>query len=376
MPVRRSLKDQVHATPRRVSFVAFAGGDRAAIKSSLDLKRAGDLRVDALEALCLDPSAESIPTRRRKRDVLAQGRIRGLIRPDAQSVLPIVHGVGIDRDPGSRPIGDQLPAFQRLVDSNPPFLRSLTGSLEPEEAWQSVRNNSMPEIMVSHPFRRCAISPTFIPVLPHSIASLFYREGVGHVNWQHRCKFGGTAPFPLRISLCKINCELVIESNLRVPPKMPDLILPATVIGSWSFPGWFEKFAVDVKQNPDQFGPADRDEAVRDAVRLAIDDQLQAGLDRITDGEMQRVDFNLGFYEYLRGIEPIPHARRWGRPPRSARSSTRPSTRCAHHLDWGSLPSIAGSANHDRADQGAGPWARSHSRAASIAATSTTVARQ
>ena len=68
--------------------------------------------------------------------------------------------------------------------------------------------------------------------------------------------------------------------------------IPATVIGSWSFPGWFEKFAADVKAEPERFGTADREEAVRDAVRLAIDDQLRAGLDRITDGEVQRVDFN------------------------------------------------------------------------------------
>ena len=51
--------------------------------------------------------------------------------------------------------------------------------------------------------------------------------------------------------------------------------------------------------HPELFGPVDREEAVRDAVRLAIDDQVRAGLDRITDGEMQRVDFNLGFYDYL-----------------------------------------------------------------------------
>ncbi len=56
--------------------------------------------------------------------------------------------------------------------------------------------------------------------------------------------------------------------------------------------------------HPDLFGPVDREEAVRDAVRLAIDDQLRAGLDRISDGEMQRVDFNLGFYEYLGGLKP------------------------------------------------------------------------
>jgi 5-methyltetrahydropteroyltriglutamate--homocysteine methyltransferase len=104
---------------------------------------------------------------------------------------------------------------------------------------------------------------------------------------------------------------------------MSDIIIPATVIGSWSFPGWFEKFIADVKAHPELFGPADREEAVRDAVRLAVDDQLRAGLDRITDGEMQRVDFNLGFYEYLRGINPMPRARHWGAPAHDQRDRYR-----------------------------------------------------
>ncbi len=104
---------------------------------------------------------------------------------------------------------------------------------------------------------------------------------------------------------------------------MAEDLIPATVIGSWSFPGWFEKFIADVKAQPDLFGPADRDEAVRDAVRLAIDDQLRAGLDRITDGEMQRVDFNLGFYEYLGGLEPIPRTAAGAPGARSARPLSR-----------------------------------------------------
>jgi len=104
---------------------------------------------------------------------------------------------------------------------------------------------------------------------------------------------------------------------------MAEHLIPVTVIGSWSFPGWFEKFDADVKAHPDLFGPADRDEAVRDAVRLAVDDQLRAGLDRITDGEMQRVDFNLGFYQYLKGLEPIPTSRRWGAPAHDQRDKFR-----------------------------------------------------
>ncbi len=97
-------------------------------------------------------------------------------------------------------------------------------------------------------------------------------------------------------------------------------ILPATVIGSWSFPGWYVKFCEDVARHPDLFGADDRAEAIRDATRLAIDDQLKAGADIISDGEMQRVDFNLGFYDYLHGTQTQPAARRWGAPAHDQRS--------------------------------------------------------
>jgi 5-methyltetrahydropteroyltriglutamate--homocysteine methyltransferase len=97
-------------------------------------------------------------------------------------------------------------------------------------------------------------------------------------------------------------------------------ILPATVIGSWSFPGWYVKFCEDVARHPELFGQDDRDEAVCDAVRLAIDDQMRAGADIVTDGEMQRVDFNLGFYDYLEGLQPLPSGRRWGPPAHDQRS--------------------------------------------------------
>jgi 5-methyltetrahydropteroyltriglutamate--homocysteine methyltransferase len=104
---------------------------------------------------------------------------------------------------------------------------------------------------------------------------------------------------------------------------MPRPLIPATVIGSWSFPGWYEAFIADVTAHPEKYGPADRDEAVRDAVRLAIDDQVRAGLDRITDGEMQRVDFNLGFYSHIAGVEPLPRGRLWGPPAHDQRDRHR-----------------------------------------------------
>jgi 5-methyltetrahydropteroyltriglutamate--homocysteine methyltransferase len=102
---------------------------------------------------------------------------------------------------------------------------------------------------------------------------------------------------------------------------MSDLpLIPATVIGSWSFPGWYAHFCEEVRLHPERFGTEDREEAVRDAVRLAVDDQLQAGADLITDGEMQRVDFNLGFYDYLEGLKPLPPPRLWGPPAHDQRS--------------------------------------------------------
>jgi 5-methyltetrahydropteroyltriglutamate--homocysteine methyltransferase len=97
-------------------------------------------------------------------------------------------------------------------------------------------------------------------------------------------------------------------------------LIPATVIGSWSFPGWYAKLCEDVVRQPEVFGPEDREEALRDAVRLAVADQLAAGADLITDGEMQRVDFNLGFYGRLSGLQPLPQGRRWGSPAHDQRS--------------------------------------------------------
>ena len=96
-------------------------------------------------------------------------------------------------------------------------------------------------------------------------------------------------------------------------------LIPTTVIGSWSFPGWFDWITKAWSSDPDLTGAADRAELIRDAVRLAVSDQIECGLDRITDGEMQRVDFNLGFYSYLLGIEPLPKWRKLGAPAHDQR---------------------------------------------------------
>jgi len=97
-------------------------------------------------------------------------------------------------------------------------------------------------------------------------------------------------------------------------------ILPATIIGCWSFPGWYARFCDEAARDPDLYGPHDREEALLDAVRLAVDDQRLAGADILTDGEMARVDFNLGFYDFLSGLDPLPQGRLWGPPAHDQRA--------------------------------------------------------
>jgi len=75
--------------------------------------------------------------------------------------------------------------------------------------------------------------------------------------------------------------------------------LRTTVIGSYPFPAWLE-FATN---NLEIFGKKDREELINDAVCIAMQDQIHAGLDVITDGEQTRLDFNLSFYGFLEGIE-------------------------------------------------------------------------
>src|SRR5687767_11303559 len=97
---------------------------------------------------------------------------------------------------------------------------------------------------------------------------------------------------------------------------MKERPLRTTVIGSYPFPSWLE-FAC---QHLNQFGEADREEMIQDAVRIAVSDQTDAGLDVITDGEQTRLDFNLSFYGFLEGLElESASPRRFGPPAHDQR---------------------------------------------------------
>jgi len=97
---------------------------------------------------------------------------------------------------------------------------------------------------------------------------------------------------------------------------MQPIPIRTTVIGSYPFPGWLE-FAV---KNLSEFGNADREEMIEDAVIAAIHDQVAAGLDVITDGEQTRLDFNLSFYGFIKGIkENTDELRKFGPPAHDQR---------------------------------------------------------
>ncbi len=97
---------------------------------------------------------------------------------------------------------------------------------------------------------------------------------------------------------------------------MKDHPLRTTVIGSHPFPAWLEHAC----ENLGRFGEADRAELVDDAVATAVRDQVEAGLDVITDGEQTRLDFNLSFYGFIEGIElESAPPRRFGPPAHDQR---------------------------------------------------------
>ncbi len=98
--------------------------------------------------------------------------------------------------------------------------------------------------------------------------------------------------------------------NHRTAAKLP--LIPTTVCGSHGLPSWLH--LVREAQQAARLGPADLQEAYEDAVRIAIHDQVEAGVDVISDGEMRRVTFIRGFYDRLSGIRALPVPRRLGPP--------------------------------------------------------------
>jgi len=82
-------------------------------------------------------------------------------------------------------------------------------------------------------------------------------------------------------------------------------ILPTTVVGSYSVPGWLERLKTEYFAR--RVSRRDLDEIHDTAVKAAIKDQEIAGVDIITDGELRRDNMIDYFAERLPGVQ-IDHA--------------------------------------------------------------------
>ena len=87
-------------------------------------------------------------------------------------------------------------------------------------------------------------------------------------------------------------------------------LLPTMGVGSYASPGWLTVTRRAVRAG--NAGPADLEEAVLDAVRAAVCDQEDAGLDVLSDGEIRRQRFLWNVVEKLSGLSVIPAQRKLG----------------------------------------------------------------
>lgn len=89
-------------------------------------------------------------------------------------------------------------------------------------------------------------------------------------------------------------------------------LLPTQVVGSYGTPGWL--YVVRDAMKRGEMGSVDVREAFDDATNLAIMEQEESGVDVISDGEMRRFNFLVGFYDYIQGVQKIPWERQLGYP--------------------------------------------------------------
>ena len=75
-----------------------------------------------------------------------------------------------------------------------------------------------------------------------------------------------------------------------MPKKVVDKVLPTTMVGSYPRPSWFKQQLLgrDIRV---AFKEVSHEEAYQDAVKTVIDDQIGAGLDIVTDGNMWYDDY-------------------------------------------------------------------------------------
>jgi methionine synthase II (cobalamin-independent) len=121
-----------------------------------------------------------------------------------------------------------------------------------------------------------------------------------------------------------------------MPKKVVDRVMPTTMVGSYPRPGWYKQQLLgrDVRV---AFKEVSHEEAYQDAVAAVIRDQVEAGLDVVTDGNMWYDDyvgvigsFCWYLYERIPGFEPT-------RNPHPSMVNAGPSAGKTFLDDWGGV---------------------------------------
>ncbi|MCC7541437.1 MAG: hypothetical protein IT379_34790 [Deltaproteobacteria bacterium] len=89
------------------------------------------------------------------------------------------------------------------------------------------------------------------------------------------------------------------------------MLLPTTMVGSYPRPRWFT-YQLEGRDIFEAFKVIHHHEAYEDAVRTVVKDQELAGLDVLTDGQMNFDDYGMGigsflwyWYERIVGVDPV-----------------------------------------------------------------------
>jgi 5-methyltetrahydropteroyltriglutamate--homocysteine methyltransferase len=94
-------------------------------------------------------------------------------------------------------------------------------------------------------------------------------------------------------------------AETKLPP------LPTMGIGSYASPGWFISGKRHMRE---EFGTDDAEEMIDDAIRIAVSDQIEAGIDVLTDGEFRRQRFVFELFQHLTGLKRTTPGRKLGIP--------------------------------------------------------------
>ena len=89
-------------------------------------------------------------------------------------------------------------------------------------------------------------------------------------------------------------------------------VLPTMGVGSYASPGWLVSARKMLRRG--ELGERDIEELFDDALTICISDQLEAGVDILTDGELRRQRFVFELYDALEGLERVEPLRRVGVP--------------------------------------------------------------